>query len=73
MLSDLKAKVFLLTPQVGDTIVITTPWPMHKEQVKELETETLERLPEGVKVLVLHNGMTMMHIANPRPPAEPAP
>lgn len=68
-MNDLRARIAILAPQAGDTIVITTPWPMTDEQRRAYQAEAANELPAGVKVLVLCGGSTMMHIMAPNPAA----
>lgn len=70
-MTDLKARIAILQPLAGDTIVITTPWPMTDEQRRAYQQEAANCLPEGVKVLVLCGGSTLMHIMAPGAGAKP--
>lgn len=65
-MSELEARIAVLTPKAGDCIVISHPERMlTKGQAEQIERAAEPALPDGVKVLVLGGGLTLQHVVAP--------
>lgn len=65
-MTDLEARIAVLTPKAGDSIVISHATHMlTKVQCEAIKSAAAAALPEGVKVLVLSGGLTMQHVVAP--------
>jgi hypothetical protein len=71
-MSDIEARIEVLRPVAGDTIVLSVPGRVTAKQRDQIRCAAVGLLPAAVKVLVLDSGITMAHIVAPeREPAAP--
>ena len=75
-MGDIEARIEVLRPKAGDTIVLTVPGRLTDRQRDQVRRAAAEWMPANVKVLVLDSGITMAHLVAPAPtpqPERPAP
>jgi hypothetical protein len=69
-MSDVQARIEVLRPKPGDTIVLTIDGRLTKQQHDRVVELLASKIPAGVPVLVLDSSTSMAHIVSPHPPPE---